>query len=86
MLELAHAGELTQVFRRDRDALDPLLENLAQRFAGQSSKFPLERTDTRFTRIIPDQIAQTIFGQFELALFQAMFADPMAPWARYRLR
>ena len=75
MAEFAHTGIVGKVLGRDRNALFLAFKDLAQTFARQPGDFPLKRTNTSLTRIIPHQIAQTFLGKCELTLLQPMRFD-----------
>src|SRR5690606_8655546 len=75
VLELPHPGELAKVVGRDRDAFRLPLEDPAQRLARQPRDLALQRAHAGLAGVVADQVAQTIFGQLELAFRQAVRFD-----------
>ena len=75
MAEFPHAGIVGQVFGRDLDLVERAFQDLAQRLAGQTRHFPLQRADAGFTGIVTDQVAHRGLGHLELAILQAMGVD-----------
>ena len=75
VLELADTREVAEIVGRDRHAFDFLLEDLAQALTRQPRQFTFERADTRFARVVADQIAQTVLGELKFALFQPMLCN-----------